>query len=209
MPRTLLATTFLAVTAALSGCASLSESQCLAGDWQTIGYRDGTNGLGPSELLEHQNACVKHGVTPDREAYLAGWNRGVLQYCQPRNGFALGERGASFPALCPDAVAETFEAAYHDGRRLYLARAEIRRLEREIRTREHRLEHLEEAIAGAEYRLVEDGLSSDERRRLLEETKTMSREQGEIEAELKELRIEVALEHQRLEQLRHALASAL
>ena len=207
MPRTL-ATILLAGTAALSGCASLSESQCLAGDWQTVGYRDGTTGQDPSALLKHQNACVKHGVTPDREAYLAGWDRGILQYCQPRNGFALGERGASFPSLCPDTVVDLFEAAYHDGRRIYLARAEIRRLEREIDAREHRLEHLQEAIVTAESRLVEDGLGSDERRKMLEETKAMSREQGEIEAELKELRIDVALEYQRLQQLRHALASA-
>lgn len=207
MPRTL-ATILLAGTAALSGCASLSESQCLAGDWQTVGYRDGTNGQDPSALLKHQNACVKHGVTPDRQAYLAGWDRGILQYCQPRNGFALGERGASFPHLCPDTVVDLFEAAYHDGRRIYLARAEIRRLEREIDAREHRLEHLQEAIVTAESRLVEEGLGSNERRRLLEDTKAMSREQGEIAAELKELRIDVALEYQRLQQLRHALASA-
>jgi hypothetical protein len=207
MPRTL-ATILLAGTAALGGCASLSESQCLAGDWQTVGYRDGSSGQNRAALLEHQNACVKHGVTPDREAYLAGWDQGILQYCQPRNGFALGERGAAFPTLCPGAVVDPFEAAYHDGRRLYLARAEIRRLEREINAREHRLEHLDEAIASAESRLVEDGLSSAQRRELLEETKHMSREQGEIEVELKELRIDVALEHQRLAQLRHALASA-
>jgi hypothetical protein len=207
MPRTL-ATILLAGTAALGGCASLSESQCLAGDWQTVGYRDGSSGQSHSALLKHQNACVKHGVTPDREAYLAGWDQGIIQYCQPRNGFALGERGVAFPTLCPDAVVDPFEAAYHDGRRLYLARAEIRRLEREIDAREHRLEHLDDAIASAESRLVEDGLSSAERRELLEETKQMSREQGEIEVELKELRIDVALEHQRLQQLRHALASA-
>ncbi len=207
MPRTL-AIVLLASTAALGGCASLSESQCLAGDWQTVGYRDGTSGHDPSALLKHQNACVKHGVTPDRAAYLTGWDQGIFQYCQPRNGFALGERGAAFPTLCPDAVIDVFEAAYHDGRRLYLARAEIRRLEREIKAREHRFEHLEEAIASAETRLVEDGLSSEERRELLEATKQMSREQGEIEVELKALRIDVALEHQRLQQLRHALASA-
>jgi hypothetical protein len=207
MPRTL-AIILLTGTAALSGCASLSESQCLAGDWQTVGYRDATNGQNPSALLKHQNACVKHGITPNRDAYLAGWDQGILQYCQPRNGFALGERGAAFPTLCPDAVVDPFEAAYHDGRRLYLARAEIRRLEREIDAREHRLEHLDDAIASAESRLVEEGLSSNERWELLEETKAMAREQGEIEAELKELRIDVALEYQRLQQLRHALASA-
>ncbi len=192
----------------MGGCASLSESQCLAGDWQTVGYRDATSGRDHSALLKHQNACGKHGVTPDREAYLAGWDQGILQYCQPRNGFALGERGAALPTLCPLAMVDLFEAAYNDGRRLYLARAEIRRLERAIEAREHRLEQLEDAIASTESRLVQEALSSEERRELLDDTKAMSREQGEIEAELKELRIDVALEYQRLEQLRYALASA-
>ena len=70
-----------------SGCATLSESQCVASDWQTVGYADGLKGAQSSQLLKHQNACVKHGVIPERDAYLAGWEEGVRQYCLPENGF--------------------------------------------------------------------------------------------------------------------------
>ncbi len=43
MPRI---TTFLGLIALLTGagCASLSESQCVASDWETIGFTDGANG---------------------------------------------------------------------------------------------------------------------------------------------------------------------
>ena len=58
----------VALLFALAGCSSnsVSESQCIAGDWQTIGYRDGANGNRSTQLLAHQDACVKHGVIPDR-----------------------------------------------------------------------------------------------------------------------------------------------
>ena len=92
--KNLLITVALFGVLAMSGCATLSESQCIASDWQTVGFRDGVSGTQSSQLLKHQNACVKHGIVPDRQAYLAGWDDGVEQYCQPRNGFAAGERYA-------------------------------------------------------------------------------------------------------------------
>jgi hypothetical protein len=37
--------------ALLAGCATLSESQCAANDWQTVGYCDGASGQDSSRLL--------------------------------------------------------------------------------------------------------------------------------------------------------------
>src|SRR5258705_279322 len=108
---------------ALAGCASdsISESQCIAGDWQTVGYRDGVNGYRSTELLNHQNACVKHGVIPDRASYMVGWESGVREYCEANNGYDVGERGYTYNNVCPDDQREAFLAAYHNGRQLYLA----------------------------------------------------------------------------------------
>ncbi len=102
----------LGVLSGLAGCATLSESQCVAGDWQTVGYRDGMNGIHHSRLLKHQNACVKHGITPDRTAYMDGWNDGGVRYCQPENGFAAGERRSAYSNVCPQTMQGTFYAAY-------------------------------------------------------------------------------------------------
>ena len=78
----------IAAVLALAGCgggASVSQNQCIASDWQTLGYRDGTNGVNSSQLLAHQDACVKHGIIPDREGYMligittqSGIGKGVL-----------------------------------------------------------------------------------------------------------------------------------
>ena len=115
----------------LAGCSSnsVSESQCLAGDWQTIGYRDGANGYRSTQLLNHQNACVKHGVIPDRASYMAGWEQGVREYCEANNGYDVGERGEGYDNVCPDDMRDAFLAAYHSGRELYLARSEVSDLE--------------------------------------------------------------------------------
>ena len=204
----LLAITATALTLSLSGCATLSESQCLANDWQTVGYRDGMSGTQSSQLLKHQNACVKHGVVPDRNAYLAGWEEGVEQYCQPDNGFNAGERGTSYPNVCPDHLKDSFYEAYQDGRKLYLAHNEINNLSRSISQKEYRLKQVKAQVASTEARLVDDTTPAIQRRELLENTKDLAQEQGKLQAEIQNLTVDVALKTERLQLLRQTLAYA-
>lgn len=204
----LLAITATALTLTLSGCATLSESQCLANDWQTVGYRDGMSGTQSSQLLKHQNACVKHGVVPDRNAYLAGWEEGVEQYCQPDNGFNAGERGTSYPNVCPDHLKDSFYEAYQDGRKLYLAHNEINNLSRSISQKEYRLKQVKAQVASTEARLVDDTTPAIQRRELLENTKDLAQEQGKLQAEIQNLTVDVALKTERLQLLRQTLAYA-
>jgi hypothetical protein len=199
----------VAISALLvSGCASLSESQCVAGDWETVGYRDGLAGKQSTQLLNHQNACVKHGSVPDREAYLAGWENGVRQYCQPSNGFNAGEAGGSFPNVCPDDLQDAYYAAYQEGRRLYMAQAEIDGLNRQIAQKEYRIKQLAAEITSTEAELVADETTAVQRVRLLDRTKELAAEQGELEAEIQQLRVDVALKGERLQSLRQTLAYA-
>lgn len=199
-----IAATALALT--LPGCATLSESQCLASDWQTVGYRDGMSGIQSSQLLKHQNACVKHGIVPDRNAYLAGWEEGVAQYCQPDNGFNAGERGASYSNVCPDNLKDSFYEAYQDGRRLFLAHSEINNLSRSISQKEYRLKQIKSQITSTEARLVDDATPAIQRRELLEITKDLAQEQGRLQAEIQDLTVDVAVKTERLQRLRQTLA---
>lgn len=199
-----IAATALALT--LPGCATLSESQCLASDWQTVGYRDGMSGIQSSQLLKHQNACVKHGIVPDRNAYLAGWEEGVAQYCQPNNGFNAGERGASYSNVCPDNLKDSFYEAYQDGRRLFLAHSEINNLSRSISQKEYRLKQIKSQITSTEARLVDDATPAIQRRELLEITKDLAQEQGRLQAEIQDLTVDVAVKTERLQRLRQTLA---
>ena len=196
----------MAVLAGLAGCASLSESQCLADDWQTVGHRDGLQGKQSSNLLNHHDACIKHGVVPDRDSYMLGWHKGVSQYCLPENGFAAGERGASYGNVCPEHLQASFFDAYQQGRKLYLAKAEISNLQKSIVHKERHLERVKHDLVDAEVLLIEGDISSVERRELLEETKALAKEQGELEAEIEDLKIEAAVKADRLASLRHALA---
>ena len=199
-----IAATALALT--LPGCATLSESQCLASDWQTVGYRDGMSGIQSSQLLKHQNACVKHGIVPDRNAYLAGWEEGVAQHCQPNNGFNAGERGASYSNVCPDNLKDSFYEAYQDGRRLFLAHSEINNLSRSISQKEYRLKQIKSQITSTEVRLVDDATPAIQRRELLEITKDLAQEQGRLHAEIQDLTVDVAVKTERLQRLRQTLA---
>jgi len=193
------------VAMGLAGCRSdsVSESQCIAGDWQTVGYRDGANGFRSTRLLEHQDACVKHGVIPDRASYMVGWEQGVVEYCDANNGFDVGERGDVYNNVCPDAQREAFLAAYHDGRQLYLARTEVNDLEQAISQREYRLDEIKAELVSSATAQFDPTLTPAARVELLAQTQRLSEEQGRINAELPQLRQELASKTQSLAALQH------
>ena len=85
---------------ALPGCASLSQKECAAADWYSIGVRDGANGRGEEYLAEHAKACAELDITPDRERWLDGRDRGLERYCTTRNGYRVGEVGGSYNGVC-------------------------------------------------------------------------------------------------------------
>lgn len=186
--------------AMLTGCASdsVSESQCIAGDWQTVGYRDGANGYRSTELLAHQNACVKHGVIPDRASYMAGWEKGVREYCEANNGYDVGTSGYGHNNVCPDDQREAFLAAYHDGRQLYLARSEVNNLEQAISQREYRLDEIKMELVSSATQQFDPTLTPAARVDLLALTERLAEEQGRINAELPQMRRELAFKTQQL-----------
>lgn len=55
----------------------------------------------------------------DLNAYQSGRVQGLREFCQPQNGFRLGDRGAEYSGFCPADLAGDFEAAYRDGFELY------------------------------------------------------------------------------------------
>jgi len=189
----------------LTGCSSnsVSESQCLAGDWQTIGYRDGANGYRSTQLLNHQNACVKHGVIPDRASYMAGWEQGVREYCEANNGYDVGERGEGYDNVCPDDMRDAFLAAYHSGRGLYLARSEVSDLANAISQREYRLDEIKTELVASATQQFDPTLLPAARVELLASMQRLAEEQGRINAELPHMRQELANKSQQLAALEH------
>jgi len=190
----------------LSGCATLSESQCVASDWETVGYRDGLTGTASSQLLQHQNACMKHGIAPDRDSYLVGWQQGVEQYCQPDNGFSVGQRGGGYSSICPSHLKDAYYAAYQDGRLLFTAQSEINRMNRQISQKEHRIKQITSAQSSAEADLIADETETEQRLELLLTTKALAEEHGTLESEILDLKVQVAVKSEQLSELRNDLA---
>ena len=203
---------FVAAMVFLSGCgggATVSESQCIASDWQTLGYRDGVNGVRSSRLLAHQDACVKHGIIPDRAGYMTGWNNGVHEYCQPNNAFEIGERGAGHNNVCPQGMQSEFTTAYRQGRKLYLGWIEVSNLEKSINRKEHRLEQVKADLVSSATEQLNPLLTTAERIELGAYTHRLSEERHRLKMELPALNSELAAKQTELDDLRHSLVSVV
>ena len=125
----------LAVTLlALSGCASMSKDECLAVDWRTVGYEDGVEGYPGDQIAQHRKACAKYGVRADLALYQEGRNQGLLEFCQPTNGYNLGVRGAAYRGVCPAQIEPTFLRAYNAGHDLYAMVARVSIVQRVLRS---------------------------------------------------------------------------
>ena len=63
----------------LTGCASLSESECRSANWHQIGERDSlVYGLRP-QIDHHAHRCRAFGVQADEKEYMVGWNDGQME----------------------------------------------------------------------------------------------------------------------------------
>lgn len=198
--------TTLITVAGCGGGASVSQNQCIASDWQTLGYRDGANGVRSTRLLAHQDACVGHGIIPDRAGYMLGWEQGIREYCQPNNGFAEGSRGVRYDNTCPAAMQAEFIAAYKDGRSLFKARAEVNRLSSLIYRKEARLGQVKAELVTSAAEQLNPQLSPQERIALLTHTRRLHEERGDIRVELPQLAVELEAKSTALDSLDQSLA---
>lgn len=102
-------------TLALTGCATLTKEECLGGNWEEIGFRDGTNGKTSAFLQNHAKACEKVGVRPVQSLWEKGRKRGLPAYCVPQRAYSEGRSGRSLNAVCPAAQMPALRAANAKG----------------------------------------------------------------------------------------------
>jgi len=114
--KTLLLTTLVAIGAlSLSSCATISHEECVAGGWEDIGYRDGENGKSQSRLADYNSTCSKFSVTPDRTAYLRGYDQGLQLYCDFDRGLSRGANGNATDTLCQAFPESDYFIGYEQG----------------------------------------------------------------------------------------------
>jgi Protein of unknown function (DUF2799) len=139
----------------LGACATgMSKDECALADWQTIGYEDGLRGFSAEHIGAHRVACAKHQVTPNLAAYTAGRERGLREYCQPKNGFRAGLNGTGYANVCSGSTETAFVNAYQWGRQIHDARAELRTTNSRLRNARDGLAHTNAAMASVTAELV-------------------------------------------------------
>ncbi len=193
------------------GCASnpsVSEHQCRAGDWQTIGYRDGTAGLAKTRILVHQEACGEFGIVPDRSAYMAGWNEGIPLYCTHENGFRAGERGARRNLVCEQEVDDIFRRGYDQGREIYIALSEVNAIQNRIAASEARLLVIDDEMLDVTAAQLDAALTPQERIDLVADLKRLADEKARLQSELPVLISELSIAQENLQRIRDAQALA-
>ena len=164
--------------AGLSGCASISEDTCQAGNWEALGYKDGTRGVRRDKVAKYADKCSKYGISLNPEEYLRGFNAGLPTYCTYERGFALGEGGSSYNQLCSGALAADFAPGYDAGRIVYAVHQEHRGL---IDSYTSRMDD----IYGVRQRLDTEDLLPEDRKRLRKKLRRFQREADDIRIDIR------------------------
>ena len=139
MGRKLNITVAAAAVLVMSGCATMSGEECMTTDWSAIGYEDGSRGYTTERFSKHRKACAKHGITADFQAYQAGRDQGLVEYCQPGRGFDVGVNGGRYYGVCSVELERDFLEAYNAGYHLYTLRANVSRATASINAKEREI----------------------------------------------------------------------
>ena len=171
----------------MSGCAVMSEEECVTGDWHAIGFEDGADGRTMNQLSRYREACAKYGITADAAAYRAGRDEGLYDYCQPGRGYRVGLSGQSYNGVCHAELERDFVNAHRIGYQLFTLRSEVSRVEYQLHENEDELEDIKHEIGIREGILINDDTTREQRVVLLAELKELSEDKGEIELHIKQL----------------------
>ena len=171
----------------ITGCASMTLEECLNADWRVIGYEDGAQGREASTIGRHRKACAEAGVVPDLNAYQAGRQQGLEQFCRPQNGYQLGRQGIEYRGVCPSTSEAAFLDAYSEGLKIHRLEQAFNTVNAAIEDIDERVEEAEDSISEKEDLLDGDDLDSDERKKLRAEIRELSATVRELEDERKVL----------------------
>ncbi len=187
-----------------SGCATMTQGECLSGNWLRVGYQDGAAGHPPSRLGNHEAACAAHGVGVDPQAYFDGRERGLVEYCTPWGGFNAGRNGRTYHGVCAYESEGAFLTGYTDGRHVHEADQYASRARSDVSSRESRIRRLQRDIDRLRGRM-ESAESSDDRKALAAELQALRGELRQAERSLVQARREHDLAERELQRVRYLL----
>lgn len=187
-PRSIAGIAALLCAALLSACATgMGRDECVTADWRTIGFEDGLRGFPADRIGAHRVACARHQVAPDLAAYTEGRDRGLVEYCQPRNGYRVGLHGSGYANVCPVATEVAFVDAYRWGRQIHDARADLRGTQARLRSAHEGLVRADNAIASATAELLLPNVPKDRRVLLAQELVRLGQDRVALAGRIDEL----------------------
>jgi hypothetical protein len=161
----------------------------LAADWRTIGYEDGLHGFAADRIGTHRVACAKHQITPDLASYTEGRERGLVEYCQAKNGFRVGLNGGGYANVCSGPVEKSFVDAYQWGRQIHEARGDLRNTQAQLRNARDGLAKADSAIASATAELLMPQLPKERRIYLAQELVRLGQDRTELAMRIEHLTV--------------------
>jgi Protein of unknown function (DUF2799) len=183
-------TAALLAAALMAACSSgMGKDQCAMADWHMIGYEDGLHGFPADRIGVHRVACAKYQVTPNLAAYTEGRERGLREYCQPKNGFSVGLHGGGYANVCSGPTEPAFVDSYRWGRQIFDARSELRSTQARLRSAREGLSYTEAGMASVTTELVLPGVPTDRRAFLATELIRLTQERTELVARIGQLTV--------------------
>jgi hypothetical protein len=113
-------------------CASMSKEECQMGNWYDYGHRDSSKGGTSDMFMQHSEACMKHGISGNKEQYMAGFKEGLKEFCTPENAYQFGVGGGQYKNTCPPALHSKFNMSYKKGKEIYDINSQINSLQGEV-----------------------------------------------------------------------------
>lgn len=196
----------IAVASALSACAGMSEQACMSTDWETVGFEDGTAGRPVGGIGGYRQACGKHGLTPDLNAYRTGHAEGVEIYCRSGNGFEVGRRGSNYQGVCPGDLEPDFLDAYNSGRHLFELESALRNVDSRIANNNREKEGIKKELAVITAATISSETTTEERLLLVTRAAELGARHGELSNENEELERERVVHERELLEYRETLA---
>lgn len=118
--KTFKATLLIAVMA-LSGCAAMSIEECQTANWASVGERDGQNGRS-NRIASYYKSCEKAGLVPNQRLYEQGYQKGLVNYCQPTVILDKSLAGSGSYSVCPVEKHSLLRPYYEVGSEYYDAK---------------------------------------------------------------------------------------
>lgn len=177
----------LAMAGLLGGCSAMNEQACQSADWRTVGFEDGSQGRPVGTIGAYRQSCGKHGITPDLDAYRAGHDAGVVEYCKPSRGFEVGHSGAAYQGVCPTAMEGEFVAGYNQGRHLFELESAVRQIDSQIAGSQREQQNIRGELTSIAATMVAVDTTAEQRVLLVGRTAELGRRYGELTQVIEQL----------------------